>query len=235
LSPVINVAAVEDNKILADSLRAWASGVPDIRLLAITPTVDDLLRAIREPLDVVLLDAVLRAEPDPAVNARRLLDAGHRVLVIDGSSELGSAARMLSAGVHGYLTRDHDLAALGETLRAIAFGGTAWSLGPTVAAEPNGQPARPPLSEREHAVLVAYASGRTLDSVARYLGISVETAKTYLKRIKAKYQVAGLPVHTKLDLAEQVRADCAGGTCSRPSSEAGSPGIAGNVSPEVGA
>ena len=127
MSPVIKVAAVEDNKILVDSLRAWARGIPDIRLIAITPTVDDLLRAIREP-------------------------------------------------------------------------------------------PRPPLSEREHAVLMAYASGRTLDSVARYLGISVETAKTYLKRIKAKYQLAGLPVHTKLDLAEQVRADCAGGTCSRPSS-----------------
>jgi two-component system, NarL family, nitrate/nitrite response regulator NarL len=232
---VINIAAVEDNRILVDSLRAWASGIPDIRLIAITPTVGDLLRAVREPLDVVLLDAVLRAEPDPAVNARRLLDAGYRVLVVDGSSELGSAARILAAGVHGYLTRDHDLEALGQTLRAIAFGGTAWSLGPTAAAVPDGHPVRPLLSEREHAVLMAYASGRTLDSVARYLGISVETAKTYLKRIKAKYQEAGLPVHTKLDLAEQVRADCAGGTCPRPSSRAGSPGIAGNVSPEVGA
>jgi two-component system nitrate/nitrite response regulator NarL len=219
LNPVINVAVVEDNLIMVDSLRAWAAGFPDIQLLAVTPTVADLLRAPAngggERIDVVLLDAALRAEPDTAVNARKLITAGLRVLVIDGSPELGSVARTMDTGVQGYITRDHDLAALASTLRSIAAGGTAWSLGPTTAAEPDGHPERPVFSEREHEVLMAYASGRTLESTARYLGISVETAKTYLKRIKAKYQMAGLPVYTKLDLAEQVRADCSGGVCPR--------------------
>jgi hypothetical protein len=61
-------------------------------------------------------------------------------------------------------------------------------------------------------VLVAYASGRTLGSTARHLGISVETARTYLKRVKAKYQQAGYPAYTKLGLAERVRADWAART-----------------------
>lgn len=204
---------------MIDSLRAWASGFSDIQLVEVTHTVADLLRSTSggtgDAIDIVLLDATLRAEPDTAVNARRLIDAGHRVLVIDGSPELGSVARTMDTGVQGYITRDHDLAALASTLRSIAAGGTAWSLGPTTGAEPDGYPERPPFSEREHEVLMAYASGRTLESTARYLGISVETAKTYLKRIKAKYQMAGLPVYTKLDLAEQVRADCSGGTCPR--------------------
>ena len=47
------------------------------------------------------------------------------------------------------------------------------------------------------------------------LGISLDAAKTYLKRVKARYQQAGIPVYTKLDLAERVRADWAGGTCPR--------------------
>jgi DNA-binding NarL/FixJ family response regulator len=217
LGPLINLAVVEDNLILVDSLRAWVSGIQDIRLVAVTDTVDELLatRAEGRSVDVVLLNAALRAEPDPAVNARRLLGAGYRVLVMDGSPELGSVARTMETGVQGYLTRDHDLAALATTLRAIAAGGTAWSIGPTAAAEPEGYPERPVFSEREHAVLMAYASGRTLESTARHLGISIETAKTYLKRIKAKYRMAGLPVYTKLELAEQVRADCAGGVCPR--------------------
>jgi len=217
LSQQVNVAAVEDNLIMVDSLRAWASGLAGVQMTAIAPTVDELLRltAAIDHTDVVLLSASLRAEPDPAVNARRLLDAGYRVLVIDGSAELGSVAKTMVTGVHGYLTRDHDLAALASTLRSIAAGGTAWSLGPTDAAKPDGHPPRPLFSEREHEVLMAYAAGQTLESTARYLGISVETAKTYLKRIKAKYQMAGLPVYTKLDLAEQVRTDCAGGVCPR--------------------
>ena len=52
---------------------------------------------------------------------------------------------------------------------------------------------------------MAYVSGLTLDSAARRLGISPETSRTYLKRVKAKYQQIGLPVYTKLDLARQVR------------------------------
>jgi two-component system, NarL family, nitrate/nitrite response regulator NarL len=209
---VIDVAAVEDNRMFADGLRAWAATLPDIRLAMVTSTVEELLRTSVGRRFVVLLNPALRADPDPAQNVRRLVEAGHRVVVIDGSVDLTVVARTVAAGAHGYLTHNHDMAALAATLRAIAAGGTAWSLGPTMASEPAGLPTRPPLSEREHAVLMAYISGLTLESTARSLGISTETAKTYLKRVKAKYRDAGLPVYTKLDLAERVRADCSSRT-----------------------
>jgi two-component system, NarL family, nitrate/nitrite response regulator NarL len=208
---VIELAAVEDNRLLIDGLRAWAENLPDIHLAAVAGTVDELLDEPAGRLDVVLLNPQLRADPDPAVNVRRLIAAGCRVLVIDGSADLCMVAKSLAAGAHGYLTRDHDAAALASTLRGIAAGGTAWSLGPTRAPGASG-PGRPLLSEREHLVMAAYASGLTLDSAARRLGISTETARTYLKRVKAKYHQLGMPVHTKLDLAQQLRADCAKGT-----------------------
>jgi len=197
--------------MLIDGLRAWARTLRDIRLAAVATRVDELLRVRYAHHDVVLLNPTLRADPDPGLNVRRLIAAGHRVLAIDGSSDMSMAARTLAAGAHGYLTRDHDLATVAAALRVIASGGTAWSVGPA-AGEAFGAPGRPPLSEREHRVLMAYASGLTLDSVARQLGISPETARTYLKRVKAKYRQAGLPVYTKLDLAERVRADCIAGT-----------------------
>ena len=216
---MIELAAIEDNRLLIDGLRAWARTVPDMRLAAVTATVDGLLRARSGPYDVVLLNPLLRANPDPAVNVRRLIDAGQRVVLIDGSADLGMVARSLAAGAHGYLTRDHDAAALARMLRAVASGGTAWSPGPTRAPGAKG-PGRPPLSEREHRVLMAYVSGLTLDSAARSLGISPETARTYLKRIKAKYHQVGKPVYTKLDLAQQVREDCTAGTFRRPRAQA---------------
>jgi len=215
---VIELAAVEDNRLLIDGLRAWAETVPDIRLVVVTASVDELLRNRSAPPDVVLLNSLLRADPDAAANVRRLVGAGHRVLVIDGSADLSTAAPSMAAGAHAYLTRDHDTAALAATLRGIAAGGTPWSLGPTRAPGATG-PGRPPLSEREHGVLMAYASGLTLESAARRLGISPETARTYLKRVKAKYRRVGLPVYTKLDLAQRVRADCTEGT--HPRTQAG--------------
>jgi len=216
---VIELAATEDNRLLVDGLRAWARTAPDMRLAAVTATVDGLLRAPSGPYDVVLLNPLLRADPDPAVNVRRLIDAGQRVVLVDGSAALSMVARSMAAGAHGYLTRDHDAAALARMLRAVAAGGTAWSPGPTRAPGAKG-PGRPPLSEREHRVLMAYVSGLTLDSVARSLGISPETARTYLKRIKAKYHRVGRPVYTKLDLAQQVREDCTAGTFRRPRAQA---------------
>jgi two-component system, NarL family, nitrate/nitrite response regulator NarL len=211
---VIELAAIEDNRLLIDGLRAWAKTVPDMHLAAVTATVDELLQTGPRRYDVVLLNPVLRADPDPAVNVRRLVGAGQRVLLIDGSADLSMLARSLAAGAHGYLTRDHDTAALARTLRTIAAGGTAWSPGPTRAPGAEA-PGRPLLSEREHGVLMAYVSGLTLDSAARSLGISPETARTYLKRVKAKYHQAGRPVYTKLDLAQQVREDCTAGTYRR--------------------
>lgn len=216
---MIEFAAIEDNRMLIDALRAWAGTLSDMRLTAVVATVDELL--LSDPPgrghDVVLLNPVLRADPDPADNVRRLIAAGNRVLVVDGSADQAMVVPILAAGAHGYLTRDHDTAALAATIRSIAAGGNAWRPGPTRAPGHSG-PSRPTLSEREHRVLMAYVSGLTLDSTARSLGISTETARTYLKRVKAKYQQAGLPVYTKLDLAEQVRADCAGGSC--PESDA---------------
>jgi two-component system, NarL family, nitrate/nitrite response regulator NarL len=210
---VIELAVIEDNRLLIDGLRAWAGTRPDIHVGAVTSTVDELINQPAGQPDVVLLNSQLRADPDPALNVRRLIAAGYRVLVIDGSADVCMVAKTLAAGAHGYLTRDHDAEALARTLHGIAAGGTAWSLGPTRAHGASG-PGRPLLSEREHLVMAAYASGLTLESAARRLGISTETARTYLKRVKAKYHRVGLPVHTKLDLAQQLRVEC--GKARRP-------------------
>jgi hypothetical protein len=115
---------------------------------------------------VVLLNPWLRADSDPAADVRRLTGAAQRVLLVDGPADLSMVAATLAAGAHGYLTRDHDAAALARTVRGIAAGETPWSLGPTQAPGARG-PGRPPLSERGHGILMACASRLTLDSAAR--------------------------------------------------------------------
>jgi two-component system nitrate/nitrite response regulator NarL len=65
----------------------------------------------------------------------------------------------------------------------------------------------PALSARERAVLVAYVSGMTLTQAARHVGIRPETAKTYLERVRDKYDRAGRPARTKLELANRARED----------------------------
>ncbi|MFI6498886.1 LuxR C-terminal-related transcriptional regulator [Nonomuraea typhae] len=76
-----------------------------------------------------------------------------------------------------------------------------------IVLEGEPPPQRPKFSRRERAVLLAYTSGMTLQKAAHRIGISPATAKTYLQRVKAKYEQAGRPAYTKLELAERVRED----------------------------
>jgi two-component system nitrate/nitrite response regulator NarL len=159
------------------------------------------------PLDVVLLDLLLRDGSDPADNVRRLAGAGYRVLVVSVWGRPAQIAEAFAAGAHGYLTKDHDLADLAAAIRTVATGGTAYSPELARACLRNPDPGRPRLSPRERAVLIAYASGMTLQAAARHIGVRPETARTYLERVKTKYQEVGRPAPTKLDLANRARED----------------------------
>ncbi|MEU4126016.1 response regulator transcription factor [Streptomyces virginiae] len=214
MARVITVAVVDDDRMLRDGLRAWLDGVPDLRLVATAATVAELLAdpgrygdPQRAPADVVLLDLVLRDGSDPADNIRRLLRTGSRVLMISTVPDRSRIIGAIRAGADGYLTKDHDLPTLVCAVKDLAEGRGAHSMELAFACAYDDSPARPRLSPRERQILLDYASGMTLKSAARRAGITVHTAKDYLDRVKAKYQQAGRPTYTKLDLALRVRED----------------------------
>jgi hypothetical protein len=65
----------------------------------------------------------------------------------------------------------------------------------------------PMLSAQERTVLVGYATGLTLAAAGRRAGVRPGTAKQYLDRVKRKYEQAGRPARTKLELAARARED----------------------------
>jgi DNA-binding CsgD family transcriptional regulator len=58
-------------------------------------------------------------------------------------------------------------------------------------------------------VLVCYAQGRTYAETAQNLipTISVESVKTYLSRIRKRYEAAGRPASTRLELRQRALED----------------------------
>lgn len=69
------------------------------------------------------------------------------------------------------------------------------------AGEPTPAPVRPKLAPRQREVLLAYVSSSDLvPTIARRLGMDAETAKTHLRRVRAKYAQAGRPAPTRRDL-----------------------------------
>ncbi|MEU1820448.1 response regulator transcription factor [Streptomyces roseifaciens] len=219
MARVITVAVVDDDRMLLDGLRAWLGRVPELRLVATAATVGELLGAPDAhlpygsggpgytPADVVLLDLLLRDGSASVDNIRRLLRTGSRVLMISTVPDRSAIIESIRAGADGYLTKDHDLPTLVAAVKDLAEGRSAHSAELAFACAYDNSPARPRLSPRERQILLDYASGMTLKSAARRAGITVHTAKDYLDRVKAKYQQAGRPTYTKLDLARRVRED----------------------------
>ena len=219
MARVITVAVVDDDRMLLDGMRAWLGGMPALRLVATAATAGELLGArdaelpdaAREPAysppDVVLLDLVLRDGSAPADNIRRLLRTGSRVLMISTVPDRSRIIESVRAGADGYLTKDNDLPTLVAAIQDVAAGRGAHSPELAFACAHDNSPARPRLSPRERQILLDYASGMTLKAAARRADITVHTAKDYLDRVKAKYQQAGRPTYTKIDLARRVRED----------------------------
>lgn len=210
MAGLIRVAVVDDDRMLLDGLASWLGQAPDLRLVGAYPTVDQLLSAVTDRAvdpQVVLLDLVLRDRSEAVDNVTRLVARGLRVLVISVWLNLEQVAATFAAGASGYLTKDHDLAELAAAVHTVVAGGTAYSPELALACLRDPRPERPRLSPQERSVLLAYASGMTLTAAARHAGVRPETAKTYLDRVKAKYQAIGRPTRTKLELAQRVRED----------------------------
>ncbi len=207
---MINIAVIDDDRMLLDGMRSWFGSVGDLDLCAVAHTVDellDVLAAHQSQVDVVVLDLLLTDGSDPLVNVARLVESDFRVLVVSVTPRIEHSVDVVRAGAAGYLTKDHDLGALVEAVREVAAGNIAHSPELAFAWSRDRRPDRPRLSAQERAVLIAYASGMTLTAAARRAGIQPATAKKYLDRVKEKYGRAGRPAYTKLDLANRARED----------------------------
>ena len=117
---------------------------------------------------------------------------------------LGNAAAAIGNDAKARLHREQALRRYAE-LGGADYEVTAGHCDPPPQLLP-GQQLTPcvKLSVREHALLTAYVSGMTLEAAARHVGIRPATAKTYLRRVKAKYQAIGRPARTKVELARRV-------------------------------
>jgi DNA-binding NarL/FixJ family response regulator len=63
------------------------------------------------------------------------------------------------------------------------------------------------LSGQERRALVLYASGLTLEMVARRMDITPNTVKHYIDRVRDKYTAAGIAARTKVDLNRVARSE----------------------------
>ena len=208
MTETIRLALVDDHRMLLAALGEWIrQAADDIELVAAVASWPELTLHPEFPVDVVLLDLDLRDNIPVSLKIGTLKSAGVRVVLMSTYSEPNVVREALAAGALGYLVKTEGAEMIVEAIRAAAQGDSFISAELDLALGAADIGGAPKLSAQERRVMALYGGGEPVKSVAYQLGISEETAKSYLKRIREKYRVAGIDVGTKVALRKRAIMD----------------------------
>jgi two-component system, NarL family, uhpT operon response regulator UhpA len=206
----ITVGIVDDHQVLLDGLTAWIRArTDDVRVAVACTTWHRLLASDAYPVDVVLLDLELGDALPAAVKIATLRMAGVATVVVGTTAAPAMVRECISAGALGFVPKSEDASVLLDAVRTAARGETYLSatVAAALLADDGRAEAAPRLSEQERRVLVLYASGLPMKSVARRLDVGYETAKSYLGRVRDKYALCGREARSKIDLRRRAVED----------------------------
>ena len=205
-APPIRLAIVDDHRMLLGALTEWLRGASsEIELVAAVPSWSELLAHPDFPVDVVLLDLDLRDNIPISLKLSMLKSAEVQTMLMSNYSEPAVVREALSAGAMGYLVKSEPVESIIEAIRSAQQGVSY--LTPELEATLLDDGTLPKLSAQERRVMALYGAGQPVKAVAFQLGISEETAKSYLKRIREKYRASGYDVGTKVALRKRAIAD----------------------------
>ncbi|WP_256470099.1 response regulator transcription factor [Herbiconiux sp. L3-i23] len=207
-TPRIRLALVDDHKMLLGALTEWIrNAAGDIELVAAVTTWPELLTHPRFPVDVVLLDLDLKDNIPISLKLSTLKTTGVKTVLMSTYSEPNVVREALASGALGYLVKSEEASMIVQALRAAYRGESFISAELDLALNAGDVGGAPKLSAQERRVMALYGGGEPVKTVAYELGISEETAKSYLKRIREKYRVAGFDVGTKVALRKRAIQD----------------------------
>lgn len=192
------VSLVADDADRSAELRDAIIAEPSLHLSAVAGRFAALVVAAGFPGDVV----VLAEEPGRPLlaHARTAVAAGAAVVVhADAEAELLESLEAMGALV---VSRDEPASAVAAR---IAAAGEIRRSRRRQARGPADR--RPRLSSGERRALAHYVQGLTTVQVAAEMGVGYETAKTFLRRVRAKYAAVERPAGKRAELIVRAEED----------------------------
>jgi two-component system, NarL family, response regulator LiaR len=212
---VIRIVLVDDHRVVTTSLKAYLESFPDVRVVGMATSGEELLAHVEEwTPDVILQDLLLPGGIDGVETTRRVLAKGLplRVIALTASMDEARMMGVLRAGAVGYVRKDAEPETLLAAVRAVAAGrtyidpavsrqlvearlpiprrpGERGKRGPTTSGNLKVTPTIEELTPRERDVLRQLALGRSNREIAAALDIGDETVKTHVARVLAKLDV----------------------------------------------
>lgn len=190
---------VDDHTVFGETLAAALGTNPDIDVVAIARTAGEgRERAAELSPDVALVDVTLPDFDGIELSRRlRLASPETRVVILTGNTEASLFPRAMAAGACGYLIKDVSLGEVVDAVRRASEGlvvvpeGVAGRLVEVRAAEKG---LGCDITKRELEVLALMAQGSDPRTIAKSLGITWHTARSYIQNVLTK-----LGAHTQLE------------------------------------
>ena len=205
---MINVAIIEDNPTVRESLATIIDLAPDCRCVGAWGTAEEGLRALRKLTPEVVLMDIQLPNMSGVECAGRLREVSPQVQIIMVTvyEDPDRIFRALRAGACGYLLKRSTPEQIVAAIREVHNGGAPMSgeiarkviaqfREPVQTAEEVEQ-----LSAREREVLELVSQGMDNKGVAGRLSVSVDAVRWHLKHIYAK-----LHVHSRTQAALKFR------------------------------
>lgn len=194
---MINVSIVDDEKQLRQSITTFVNGSPGFRCVSAYSTAEAALKGL--PLDkpeVVLMDINLGGMNGiECVERLKILMPTVQIIMLTVYEDTDQIFKALSAGATGYLLKRSSPTKLLQAIREVQSGGSPMSSSIARKVVASFQKStqtgegRVHLSPREEMVLGCLAKGLTYKQIADQLSISIDTIRTYLRRIYEKLHV----------------------------------------------
>lgn len=191
----IRVAIADDHVLVLDGMRQALDALPDIQVVAVATTGDELASVLdsTDP-DVVLVDIEMPGRTGLAV--LRELETPPPALVVTMHTEDEYRERATAAGAVGFLSKATPLPELAAAVRAANDGVDLMGVDNLEAAlepyrEARLSPGAESLTARERELLALLAGGISgTDELAEEMFISQKTVKNHLASIYEKLEIS---------------------------------------------
>ena len=194
---MISVSIVDDEKELRESIKTFVDGSPGFRCNSSYSNAAAALAGLpKENPDVVLMDINMTGmDGIECVERLKTVMPEIQIVMLTVYEDTDKIFKALSAGASGYLLKRSSPARLLEAIKEVQAGGSPMSSSIARKVVASFRKAAPVvekeihLSPREQTVLDCLAKGLTYKQIADQLGISIDTIRTYLRRIYEKLHV----------------------------------------------
>jgi DNA-binding NarL/FixJ family response regulator len=194
---MISVSIVDDEKELRHSITTFVNGAPGFKCVGAYGSAEAALKGLpADQSDVVLMDINLGGMSGIECVEKLKVQAPHlQILMLTVYEDTDQIFQALAAGASGYLLKRSSPTKLLQAIREVHAGGSPMTSSIARKVVASFQKSKPTaekqthLSPREETVLNCLAKGFTYKQIADELDISIDTIRTYLRRIYEKLHV----------------------------------------------